>query len=53
MKDFIEALNKAVKFTGKDNIILKVKKTNKDSNPVVVKLERVFKHGEIKFKQVD
>jgi len=52
MKDFIEALNKEVRFTGKDNIILKVK-TKRDSNPVTAKLERVFKHGKVNFKKVD
>lgn len=50
--EFIKGLNESVKFLGKSDIVLSVKKT-RDCEPVTVRLERVFKYGKVEFKNVD
>ena len=52
LKEFIDGLNESVKFTSKADLILSIKKT-RDCEPRVVKLERVFKYGKLKFKKAD
>lgn len=52
MEEFIKALNESVKFLGRSDMILSVKKC-RDCEPKTVRLERVFKYGKVEFKNVD
>jgi len=52
LQEFIDGLNESVKFVGKSDIILSIKKT-RDCEPKVLKLERVFKYGKLKYKIVE